>query len=339
MDPLTQGIVGAVFTGGLAPRQEARAAALIGFLTGMLADLDVVISRAGDPMFSILIHRHFTHALLFIPIGGLVGALMLWPFFRRRFSFRRLLLFATAGYATAGVIDACTSYGTYLYWPFSDRRVAWDLISIIDPLFTGVLLVLLGGAVIRRRPRAARYGILFVLIYLSIGLAQRERAVAAVRQIAEVRGHAVERVAAKPTLFNLLLWRTLYDTGEAISVDAVRVGWGPPQVFPGGRVDKFEPGDMAADIPPDSAQARDIRRFTHFADGWVASHPDRPRMVGDLRYGTLPNSVRPIWGLQLDPRNPDRHAPFVHLREADRDMLLTFLRMVGGRIRTVEEAS
>ena len=40
------------------------------------------------------------------------------------------------GYATHGLLDSCTSYGTQLFWPFSDVRVAWDTMSIVDPLFT-----------------------------------------------------------------------------------------------------------------------------------------------------------------------------------------------------------
>lgn len=339
MDPLTQGIVGAAFAGGLAPREQTRMAAIIGFLTGMLADLDVVVTRADDPMFSVLIHRHFTHALVFIPIGGLIGAFVLWPFFRKRLPFVRLLMFSTAGYATAGIIDACTSYGTYLYWPFSDRRVAWDMISIIDPVFTGGLLVALAIAAVRRRPRAARYGVLFAMVYLSIGMVQRDRAAAALRQVAQVRGHAVERIAAKPSLFNLVLWRGLYETGDEIYVDAVRVGFGLPKVYPGGRTQKFDPTEMPEEIPADSAQAHDIERFVHFSDGWVARHPDQPELLGDLRYGALPDSVYPIWGIRLNPERPDRHAPFVHLREADREMLTTFIRMVGGQPRNEKEAS
>ncbi|MFP4032192.1 MAG: metal-dependent hydrolase [Desulfococcaceae bacterium] len=339
MDPLTQGVVGAVFAGGLAPREQTRMAAIIGFLTGMLADLDVVITRADDPMFSLLIHRHFTHALVFIPVGGLIGALLLWPFFRNRLPFVRLLMFSTAGYATAGIIDACTSYGTYLYWPLSDRRVAWDLISIIDPVFTGGLLIALLVAAIRRRPQAARSGVLFMLIYLSLGMVQRDRAAAALREVAEVRGHAAERIAAKPSLFNLLLWRGLYEAGDEIHVDAIRVGFGLPEVYPGGRAKKFDPAELPEGIPPDSAQARDIERFVHFSDRWVARHPDQPDLLGDLRYGALPDSIYPIWGIRLNPDRPERHAPFVHLRKADREMLATFIRMVGGRSRQKKEAS
>ena len=39
------------------------------------------------------------------------------------------------GAITHGLIDACTSYGTLLYWPISHHRESWDIISIIDPIF------------------------------------------------------------------------------------------------------------------------------------------------------------------------------------------------------------
>ncbi len=103
--------------------------------------------------------------------------------------------------------------------------------------------------------------------------------------------------------------------------------------FAGGRAQKFDPTEMPEGIPADSAQARDIERFVHFSDRWVARHPDQPDLLGDLRYGALPDSVYPIWGIRLNPDRPERHAPFVHLREADREMLATFIRMVGGRSR------
>jgi membrane-bound metal-dependent hydrolase YbcI (DUF457 family) len=57
---------------------------------------------------------------------------------------------ATAGYATHGLLDASTTYGTLFFWPFTDMRVAWNAISIVDPLFTLVLLLGVALAVWRK---------------------------------------------------------------------------------------------------------------------------------------------------------------------------------------------
>ena len=51
-------------------------------------------------------------------------------------------MYSTIGYATHGIIDSLTSYGTQLFWLFSNDRFATNTISIIDPLFTLPLVIL-----------------------------------------------------------------------------------------------------------------------------------------------------------------------------------------------------
>src|SRR5688500_3522841 len=105
MDLLTHGLVGAALAQSGAPREEARIAAGVGFLAGMLADADTLITSAADPLLVLEYHRHFTHSLLFIPIGGLIAAAVLWPFMRRRLPFARLYVYSLLGYALAGLLD------------------------------------------------------------------------------------------------------------------------------------------------------------------------------------------------------------------------------------------
>ncbi len=42
----------------------------------VIPDMDVLIRSASDPLLAIEYHRHFTHALAFIPVGGLIAAAM-----------------------------------------------------------------------------------------------------------------------------------------------------------------------------------------------------------------------------------------------------------------------
>ena len=130
MDPLTQGLLGASAAQNLSPpRRYAVAAATLGFLSGMAADLDVLIRSPHDSLLFLEFHRQFTHSLVFIPVGALLCAAVLRLFFRRRWpmSFGRSALFCGAGYATHALLDACTTYGTQLLWPFSDTRIAWNI--------------------------------------------------------------------------------------------------------------------------------------------------------------------------------------------------------------------
>jgi membrane-bound metal-dependent hydrolase YbcI (DUF457 family) len=144
MDLLTHGLLGGLVAQTAGRPQERRLAVGIGFLAALLADADILIRSASDPLLVLEYHRQFSHSLLFIPIGALIASALAWPFVRRRLPPARIYLYAILGYATAGLLDACTSYGTHLFWPFVDRPVSLSIIAVIDPLFT---LILLAGVV------------------------------------------------------------------------------------------------------------------------------------------------------------------------------------------------
>ena len=133
MDILTQGVIGAVAAQALARAEHQRRAALAGGLGGLLPDADVFIRSAADPLLSLEYHRHFTHSLAFVPVGAAIAGTLAWLLLRCRLPWAALFLPALIGFATHGLLDASTSYGTRLLWPLSDERVAWNVISIIDP--------------------------------------------------------------------------------------------------------------------------------------------------------------------------------------------------------------
>jgi len=55
------------------------------FFAGLLADSDVLIHSSSDPLLTIEYHRHFTHSVFFVPIGVLLAAAVLFPFFVKIF--------------------------------------------------------------------------------------------------------------------------------------------------------------------------------------------------------------------------------------------------------------
>ncbi|NNE94242.1 MAG: metal-dependent hydrolase [Verrucomicrobiales bacterium] len=334
MDPISQGAIGAVAAGCLAnPEKErpVRLALLAGWGAGMLADADVFIHSEDDPLLVIEYHRHFTHSLAFIPIGGLICALLWWLVFRRNRKFRTLALFSLAGYATCGLLDACTSYGTQLFWPFSDTRVAWHVISIIDPIFTVTILVLLVIGWAKRSVRLPRAAAIFAIAYLGFGAVQFQRAESLQTALIAERNHSesasMENV--KPSIGNLFLWRSVYRVDDRFYADAIRVGlFSKPQIFEGDSVPALDLADLKAGLPADSTLSRDLERFAHFSADYLARYPDQPDVVGDFRYAMIPNSVMPLWGIRIDRSRPDRHVSFENFRENsdnDRNRLFRML--------------
>jgi inner membrane protein len=205
----------------------------------------------------------------------------------------------TLGYATHGLIDACTTYGTLLLWPFSHLRVSWRLISVIDPLFTLPLLAAVVASVVRKSRRAVIAGWTWAGIYLGLCLVQHVRASHAQHAIAKLRGHEVQRAAVFPSFANNITWRSLYRSGDRYYVDKIRVGWmGKSCVSPGQSVSAAPDLDPTGLLP---AVVRGERLIRWFSRGWVAYDPTEPSVLGDLRYSFAPTQVRPIWGIRRDP--------------------------------------
>ncbi len=330
MDPLTQATLGAAAAAVVSRPNSVRRALLIGAAAGAAPDLDVFIISGEDPLLNLQYHRHFTHALIFAPvIGLLVAALFKGLFYMRNWPFRELLLFATLAALSHGLLDACTSYGTMLYLPFSGHRESWDLISIIDPIFTLPLVALCIAGFIRRKPRLVQTGMCFCLMYLSFGYIQRERARDYAHELAERRGIPIETVTARPSFANTILWRIIVRSDDFYTVDAVGlIPFQQTTLYEGARVpipqlETFAPGN--------SQQAYDILRFNHFSQGYLYEVPDRPQVLGDLRYALFPNSIEPLWGIQLNLEAPDSHVEMVHFREPSKAAFTKLWAMICGK--------
>lgn len=332
MDILTQGLLGGLLAQSVARKDEKRLATVAGIVAGLIADADVLISSSSDPLLQIEYHRHFTHALIFIPFGAAIALFLLWPFMRQKLPLSRLYIFCLAGFSLSGVLDSFTSYGTHLFWPFTDTRTSFNLIAIVDPVFTLILLVALIMGLQKLHRAFAVSGLLLAASYLGFGFIQQQRAETLAIELASSRGHELERHLVKPTIGNLVLWRSIYVHQGDIYVDAIRVGYfGGSKIYQGQVVPRFS---MARDYPGlDSTTVlhRDINRFIRFSDDWVAVDASRQHVLGDVRYSLLPASTRPLWGIELDPENPENHAKYLFFRENDTSHRQKFLDMVLGK--------
>lgn len=331
MDPVSHALLGAA-SGHAVSRSSRRAAALAGAAGALLPDADVFLPSAHDPLLALEYHRHFSHALAVSPFVALLAATLAWLALRRRTAWLPLYPAALAGVVSAILLDACTSYGVHLLWPLREARQAWSIVAVVDPamtliLATGVVLALRAGSAWR-----SRLTLLFAAAYLGAGWLQQQRAAAHVVDVAARRGHTVERLEVKPTLGNVLLWRSIYRTGDRYVVDAVRVGIAsPPRLYSGAAVPAVPPEALSPPLPPESIQAADVARFHRQSDGYMVRHPDHPLVLGDVRYALLPDSVRPLWGIRIDPAHPGRHVEFLTMREFTRGDRERFVAMLLGR--------
>lgn len=331
MDILTQGLLGAAMAQSVARQQEVRLASAIGLIAGISADADMLIRSSDDPLLTIEFHRHFSHSLFFVPFGALIVSLLLWFAFRKQMPFIRLYLYSFMGYALSGVLDAMTSYGTHLFWPWSDHRVALNIISVVDPIFTLILLVSVGVSLKYRAVRPACVGLLLAASYLCLGWIQLQRAEAQADALILERGHIKERLLVKPTLGNLLLRRSIYQHEGRLYVDAIRVGlMSPPRIYRGTSIKQFMMEQDLPALPASSPLVTDIVRFSHFSAGWLGIDHQKSNVLVDVRYSNLPHQVDPLWSIQIEPDQPGQHANFVVSRDASKETREQFLAMLLG---------
>jgi len=331
MDPISQAVVGATYSIGVSRnKKHIGSCILIGLLSGMAADLDIFFSSSSDDLFKLDFHRQFTHSLIFIPMGAFICAFLLKYFFRGRLKFREVYLFSLLGYATHGLLDGCTSYGTQLFWPFSNYRVAWNNISIIDPLFTLPLIILIVLSYIKKSKSIGRVAIMYSLLYLSAGVIQRERAITVTEKIALDRGHQIESIVVKPSFGNIILWKTIYSTAEYYHVDAVRIGFNS-KIYAGNPIKKLNLKEDFPDLSISSIQRRDIERFRWFSMGYISKDPNRSDTIIDMRFSIVPNNIDAMWGIVLHPDKPNAHVSFLNFRSMNSEYFNLFLRMLKGQ--------
>ena len=68
MDPLSQGAIGASLAQtSVIDKKYLISAGIIGFLSGIAPDLDILIRSEQDPLLFLEYHRQFSHSLIFIP--------------------------------------------------------------------------------------------------------------------------------------------------------------------------------------------------------------------------------------------------------------------------------
>ena len=304
MDTITQGVLGAAAAQSVMSRRLPRGAGLIGAVGGMAADLDIFIYSLNDPTVGWTFHRHFTHSLIFIPMGGLIAALPFLLMKRFKDHKREVILAAVIGYATHGLLDAFTSYGTQLLWPFTNLRVAWDWLPIVDPIYTVPLWIGVIWTARTRNPTAVRAALLLSSLYIGFGGWQHHRAVETQKDLAAMRGHKIEYSRVMPAPGWMVFWRSLYVSDGRLYADGIETRWfNSTLALEGGSADLTTFDDLPASAQSNPEARRRFDVFNWFAGGLIApvsASGESAKAYGDMRFTAAVESLTPLWGLQFD---------------------------------------
>lgn len=298
MDSITQAALGAAVGELLLGRRMGNRAMVWGALFGTLPDLDVLASPFMDTAQKLAHHRGASHSLIIMVLASVFSAPWLARFWKKdKISQARAGWFVFLVWSTHVLIDCFTVYGTSVLWPFSEKRVAFNNLFIIDPLYTAPLVVsLVWLAFLRTKKQQAKrrkvglWGLGLSSGYVVLSLLAKWVASGGFEADLARRGTPGERRFEAPTPFNILLWRAVVDHGDELWVGyrsvfesrSAPVRW---TVYPRNRA-VFET----------VSKEREAATLDWFSDGWWIARPNKTGVwIADVRFGETRE-----WGAKKD---------------------------------------
>ncbi len=303
MDPLTHGLLGASCACALLPIKEKNKTLLAGALAGMAPDLDIFIQSAQNPMLMFLYHRHFSHSLIFIPLGALLVTFFLLLFKRFRGDLVLVCLAVLIGYATHGLLDACTNYGTLLFWPFSYVRVRWDVLSIIDPFITIPLALGVVATVQFNTKKGIGVAFFAVMIMLVLNVLQHHRAIHAIHNEASNKQWPLTKIEAYPKLASSTAWRGIAQLKQRYAlIFDIDVPLLKATTITLRRIYPLYSAEKLPLFVKDSPTLlNDFKIFNWFSDGYLIQNKQNTLSLADGRFLSDRNPSIALWNIQFLP--------------------------------------
>lgn len=287
MDSLTQIVLGAAVGEAVLGRKIGNKAMFYGAIAGTIPDLDVLASHFTDTVTALETHRGFTHSILFsilfAPIFGWIVSK--YEKYKNR---KDWIVFFFLTLITHPILDAFTTWGTQLFWPF-DLRVAIKNIFVIDPLYTLPFLVFLILAMFqkkssRKRSLYNRLGLLVSTSYLGLTLILKGFSFQTFTKELAAQHIVYKEIETKPSPLNTILWTANVETKNAFLI-------GNSSFFDTKPIE-FSTYPKNHHLLGNLVNHPKTKRMISISKGWYTINKvDKTLYFNDLRFGTL--SIQP----------------------------------------------
>jgi len=286
MDSVTQVTLGAAVGEAVAGKGAGKKAPLWGAFFGLLPDLDVLANPFLTEAQALTFHRSLSHSFVFIAVVTLAAAYGLRRLHPAPPVSKRLWAgLVSAVLLTHVGLDCLTTYGTQVFWPFSDYPVIYGTIFIIDPLYTvplaaGLLISLRGRADASARRWANYVGLGVSSAYLLLTVLNKQYVDHVFATALGQEAPNYERVFTAPTPFNNLLWQGIAETDDGYYV-------GLYSLLDSDRSIDFRYVPKQHDLLGPAADHPIVQRLRHFSRDYyiVRQSPGGDLLISDLRFG------------------------------------------------------
>ncbi len=287
MDSITQFVLGAALGELVAGKKIGSKAILWGGVAGTIPDLDILFNPFFTELQKLSVHRGISHSLVF---AFAVAPLMAWlmrKLYRKKpeITFRIWLDVFFIGIFTHPLLDAFTLYGTQLFLPFSDYRVALNSIAIVDPGYTLPLLFGITGALVVRRKNpmlSAKInyaGLLLAHLYFLFTIANKF-SVNQKFEAAFAEQHILPNsYLSNPVIFSNLLWCAVAKDDSMCYIGYYSILQDKPQI----QFDAFKKNEHLLERIKDREGVAKLRWFSK--DYFVVEEKGDSLAFYDVRFG------------------------------------------------------
>lgn len=292
MDSLSQFVLGAACGEATLGKKIGNKAILWGGIAGTLPDLDVIFMPfLNNPAYELGFHRGYSHSFFFLCLLAPLLAFLLTKWYNSNpkskqlnTSFRDWFLLFFLALNTHTILDSFTTWGTQLFLPFSDMRVAINNIFVADPLYTLPFCLFVFACLFFRKDskirRLSNYtGIAISCLYLAFTFYNKSSVNLAFENALKKQNIQYNKYMTAPTPLNNLLWYGVIETDEAIYQ-------GLYSIFDEDKDIQFEKFEHQKHLIKDIKDEYAVDRVTWFAnDYYIVRNTAKGLTIYDAKFG------------------------------------------------------
>ena len=339
MNSLTQIVLGAACGEAILGKKIGNRALLFGAIGGTIPDLDVYVGNLlyGNKIDAMLFHRGFMHYIVFSIIAAFALGWLVYYLYnsgkRLNTTTKRdwIVLFFVSLF-THPILDCFTPYGTQLFAPFTNYRVAFNNIAVVDPLYTlpfliCMIVLMFFNRTSKKRQLWLKIGLGISSVYMIFTLMNKFY-IDSIFKISLKESHVnYKRFSTQPAIFNNVLWFGIAETESAYYVTDYSL------LDTKNRFIKFREVPKQRDLKP--ADYNDIKNLAWFSNDYYSIYKlsNNEYQYNDLRYPLLDmdNPNTSVFSLLLyKDKNRLNMKPFRPKFESIGDVLASLWKRIKG---------
>ncbi len=218
MDSITQIVLGAACGEAVLGKKIGNKALLFGAIGGTIPDLDVFIGEwlYSNEIDAMMFHRGFMHAMLFAVFGAFLFGTITYKLYNTKnrvgsTTQKNWIGLYFLSIFTHPILDSFTPYGTQLFAPFSNYRVAFNNISVADPFYTVpfllcIIILLFFNRKNTKRAWWLKLGIYISSLYMLFTIVNKLYIDSVLEKSFKRNNISYHRFSSQPTILNNFLW-------------------------------------------------------------------------------------------------------------------------------------